>query len=360
MEGISICVCVYNRPDYLKDTIEGVVKTTKGPFELIIIDDNSPDPGVQEVLNETLQNYKGPGVIRTYKNETNLKHAASQCKAFSFAKYDILVHLEADCIMIVDGWDEIMKGYFDKYPEVGQLGPTGAVRGDVIKRDGYIEGQWMLGGMWAVRREVYEKIGGWDKHLVHQIECDYCMRVRMAGYRVASIPTGVQDVQYIHLGEGDYTETPERQALLHEGVFNFIKKWNMRFNGFNDYNGIFSNSWDDMPINEIFRRQTMACLGLNKDVKQTVLPNDKEGKEFGWGKWDLILITRPPNREQEESLAQLVRDNKVFKTEGSLLANNADKPFIKLLEGRELDCNWIYVSEEVLKKLDELGIDYGR
>lgn len=353
----SICLTTYNRLDHLKQTLQGILTYCHMPYELIIVDDNSkPESGVQEFLKQFAEEVKGKIPVRLFFNETNLGHPATQNKSFDFANLEskCLIHMEADIVITYPGWNKVFEEYFEKYPEIGQIGPAMSGRSDHLQRPNYKEFQWILGGVWGLRPEVYRKIGGWDEFLAHQRECDFCLRVRIAGWRVAE----VREFSMIHLGEGDFVETPQRQAELHIGVWNFLKKWNRRFFGAFDYNAVHAMSWDDFPINEWFRRTLTACLGLNRSPQQVVLPHDGEGKDKGWGRWDLIYHTRPVNREREEELANQIKQNYIFKDSSTLVERNSDKSFVNLLEGKELEYFWFYLNNiEELKGVISRAIE---
>lgn len=64
---ISIIVPVYNAYDETKECIESVLKNTHGNYELILIDDCSPDPRIEGLLNS----YSKYNQIKVMKNEIN-------------------------------------------------------------------------------------------------------------------------------------------------------------------------------------------------------------------------------------------------------------------------------------------------
>ncbi len=49
---VSVVMTVYNKPQWLKQSIESVNSQTYGTWELIIMEDNSPNPEVKEILRE--------------------------------------------------------------------------------------------------------------------------------------------------------------------------------------------------------------------------------------------------------------------------------------------------------------------
>ena len=51
--SLSVCIASYNRPDYLRETLDALLKQTTKNFEVVVIDDGSTDPGV-ELLKEEM------------------------------------------------------------------------------------------------------------------------------------------------------------------------------------------------------------------------------------------------------------------------------------------------------------------
>jgi hypothetical protein len=201
---------------------------------------------------------------------------------------------------------------------------------------------WGLGGFFAIRRSVFDKVGGWDEHLTHQVEPDFNLRVRMAGWRVAEVP----GVRMVHLGEGEQHDTFRRQAQIIVGVHQMLGKWNKRFVGYWDYDSLWSMSWDDLPPNVAFRRQLAAWfaaqadkirdryrgLGALKDdpiyvgqvptevrkahddcarceINQSPEPFKYPGH---WGAFELVKTIRPCGRERERELITLMKSNHAF------------------------------------------------
>lgn len=321
----SVCLCTYNRLDHLKSTLKRIINSCTGSYELIIVDDNSThESGVVDYLKQFSSEIKIP--LKIHYNTENKGHAWSQNKCFELAdpKSKCLIHIEADILCNVPGWNMIFERFLDDYPEVGLAGPKLTGRGDHIVSPSYRYYTWMVGGLWAIRKSLWDRIGGWDALLQHQLESDYCLRVRLDGGRVAE----VNNITMTHLGEGDFEETLKRKAIMSIGVYQFIKKWNQRFLGTPfDYNGVFSMNWDDFPPNLNFRRKAMACLNYNKEMQAVIMPHEpakvfKDGNynsEFGWGRYFLEKIPRPHGRTHEKEIARLVSEDYTFTKNSSLL-----------------------------------------
>lgn len=352
----SICLCTHNRADSVKQVLKSILQQCTPPYEIVIVDDCSTEFSIFSLIGQELgaiaqvtsplghgklglkaeltiakgeNTYKVPLIV--YRNEKNLRHAASQNLSMDLAHGDVLIHLEDDVVMPYHGWNQTFAKVLQDHPEVGQVLPVGSGRGEWIERPGYHEFAWGLGGVWAITKQVYMAVGGWDTSLVHQLEPDYNLRVRMAGWRVA----GCLDIpQMHHLGEGFEQETFGRQLSTTIGVYNMLRKWNARFFGFWDYRSVWSMSWDDFPPNVAFRRMTAAALGMK--LNENPEPFQFKGH---WGKYELVRSIRPPGREREAELINKMQSGFHFKDEHELFVqvlNLAKRMDVKEWQGFDM------------------------
>lgn len=68
---VSICLLTYNQEKYISESIDGVLKQSYTPLEIIISDDNSQD-STFEIITKKTENYKGPHNLIVRRNESNL------------------------------------------------------------------------------------------------------------------------------------------------------------------------------------------------------------------------------------------------------------------------------------------------
>jgi len=162
----SLCISTYERTTHLTDVFQALARHAVSPYEIIVVDDCSKNPDVFKLILEFKRRFEEKGIrFVAIKNEKNLKHAATQNKAWRYAKGDILFHIEDDIICPQDGFNQRFAKAFQDHPEVGQFVPEGSGRGEWIPRGPYNEYAWALGGLFAVRREVFQQVGGWDESL---------------------------------------------------------------------------------------------------------------------------------------------------------------------------------------------------
>lgn len=108
---ISLCVPTYNRGLFIADTIRSVLNQTESDFELIILNDASPDS-----TEEIVKQFKDER-IRYYKNETNLGVPENYNRVFSLARGELVCLLE-DHDLLDPKYLEKLLPLFDKYSNI--------------------------------------------------------------------------------------------------------------------------------------------------------------------------------------------------------------------------------------------------
>lgn len=111
---VGITIPNYGRPDYLKEAVDSVLAQTHADFELLIVDDRSPDPAVKEYL----AGIKDPRV-KWVIHETNLGTAKNYDTALRLLDRDVswAMILDNDDVLERDYLKEMVKAH-EKYPAV--------------------------------------------------------------------------------------------------------------------------------------------------------------------------------------------------------------------------------------------------
>jgi len=239
---VSVIIPSRDQADALKRCVWSIFnKSTYRNWELLVIDNQSREPETLEFFAE----------ISRFPNVRILKYNAP----FNFAKInnlgaaeargDVLVFLNNDVEVVTPGWLEELLG-FALQPEIGAVGaklllPDGRIQhGGVIlglsggadhafyglpaDHPGYFGLAMVARNCSAVtaaclmtRREVFEKVGGFDPMLhVAFNDVDLCLRILAAGYRVVWTPFAV----LYH-----YESTTRRKAHPVENTRYFLQKW---------------------------------------------------------------------------------------------------------------------------------------
>mgnify|MGYP001570317039 CR=1 FL=1 len=217
-DGTSICLVTRDRPGTLRATVEAIRQFADNPYEVILVDNGSTDYDTRALL--AMCEAYGWTVVRNIEN-MGLSRATNQ--GLALGQYDCLIHLDDDALLEQQGWNQGMRSYF-KHPQVGLVMPFQG--SEFIDQGEYREIRWGLGLTWAIRKTLFDDIGGYDPQLTHQNECDLCLRVRMAGFHVAGVPT----VQ-VHHNEPHGPRSDISLAREHLGVVQYRDKWTAFFRG---------------------------------------------------------------------------------------------------------------------------------
>src|SRR3954471_23326221 len=88
---------VYNREQYIAQSIERVLRQTFSDFELIVADDRSTDRTV-----EVAESYLSDSRVRIVRNDRNLGDYPNRNHAATFARGEFLKYHDSDDVMYPD------------------------------------------------------------------------------------------------------------------------------------------------------------------------------------------------------------------------------------------------------------------
>ncbi len=193
-------------------------------FEVVLADNASSDGSVEWVT----EHY--PEVIIASFDE-NYGYTGGNNRAVSYASKEILLFLNND-VRVDEHWLDGLNSVFEmdediavsqpkllSYKEPDHFEYAGAAGGfidklgypfcrgrimDTVEKDegqydSQIEIAWASGAALAIRKEVFEKLGGFDEDFqFHMEEIDLCWRTLNAGYKIIYTP----ESKVYHLGGG--------------------------------------------------------------------------------------------------------------------------------------------------------------
>lgn len=224
MPFFSIIIVSWNALHHLKEYLPSVASTDYSNYEIILADNASED-GSKEWVREHYPEVK----IATF--DRNYGYCGGNNRAVPHASGDILLFLNNDVRVEPDWLDGLSQCFesddstvaaqpkmlWDEQPEMFEYaGAAGGYldrfgypfcRGRIFetleKDDGQYDSPtdilWASGAALAIRKEVFESLGGFDEDFeFHMEEIDLCWRIWNSGYKVRYCP---QSTVY-HLGGG--------------------------------------------------------------------------------------------------------------------------------------------------------------
>jgi len=229
---ISVVIPTYNRSEILKRAINSIISQTFQEWELIVVDDCSTDNTFDVVNSFTVNDQR----IKYHKLERNSGANAARNQGTKLAKADIISFLDSDdemhplnlqkqyekftsssglalCYVGVDYYSENtkvsevhqrMRGSLEKYLFTNLKGLGSSTSG------------------FSIRKEVIEKIGGFDESMASQQDLD--LLVRVARFHTIDFIDGCNTKMYLN-SDNRISDNP--QSVI-KGEVQFLQKHERR------------------------------------------------------------------------------------------------------------------------------------
>lgn len=189
----SLIVPIYNRPDEAFELLESLSKQTFTNFELVLIEDGSPKPCVDEV-----EKFRSKININ-YIVKENSGRSDTRNVGMRNAKGDYFIFFDSDCIipphyletvnkMLQDDYADCFGGPDREHPSFNTMQKainyamtsfwtTGGIRGGKINMEKFKPRTFNMG----FSRAVYEKVGGFKD--MYGEDIDLSIRINNAGFK---------------------------------------------------------------------------------------------------------------------------------------------------------------------------------
>jgi len=237
---VSIIIPVYNKWQYTLNCLKSICENTDGDYEVVVIDDASTD-----ATAEVLSNVKNLNLVT---NEQNMGFVESCNRGARASKGKYVLFLNNDT-MVTKGWLPPSLELIRR-EDVGAVGPklvyhdrTLQEAGGIIWNDGagwnygrgddydkpeysYVrEVDYCSGACLLVKRELFEKLGGFDERFkpAYCEDADLCFSLRNLGYKVMYQPMSVVvHFEGVTCGTNIYRGIKKYQEINRQ---KFVEKW---------------------------------------------------------------------------------------------------------------------------------------
>lgn len=230
---ISIVMPTYNQAKFIKEAIESIILQTHTNWQLIIVNDNSPD-NTQEILDQYLYEPR----ILILKNKVNLHTGGALNCGFALSKGDYETWMASDNIIYPKALERMAES-LDKNPQWGHvhtdrhvawMAPDGVTVKKTLANSSYMSmtdnlgnllKDYCLGSVWMWRRKWRERIG--DFSLALNEDYDFVLRLEEAGCKFGYIPEILGWYRYhsqmltVTTGNLGYEKVKER-ARIRRGI----------------------------------------------------------------------------------------------------------------------------------------------
>jgi glycosyltransferase involved in cell wall biosynthesis len=219
---VSVIIPTFNRAKLCARAVRSALAQTYSPLELIVVDDGSTDGTAEAIANEF-----GDSVIVLRQRNSGVSAARNAGMVRARGQY--IAFLDSDdlwepskldqqvdwlerhpdfgmvlCNIAVRGVDGANAGVIDRRP---RLPRDGAILVDVIRNPSLVPSTVLI------RRQVYEKLGGFDPQLRTAEDLDFHMRV------ASSFQIGLLQQPLVTITQGDISGLSELACTTRDHVF---------------------------------------------------------------------------------------------------------------------------------------------
>ncbi|MBI5191898.1 MAG: FkbM family methyltransferase [Nitrospirae bacterium] len=205
----SIIVLAYNQIQYTRLCVESILHYTTGHYELLLVDNGSTD-GTYEYFESVKTFHPNTRIIRNYQNR-NVEYLGNYVASLTLGKYIVAVTNDT---IVHEGWLHNFIGQIESAPDIAMVGPRSnnisgpqAAQAEYDTLEAYqtfaaewgknhkgsnFETQRVVGMLYIIKKEILERIGGWDPDLPTNgrdggygfSDDDLTLRLLLAGYRL--------------------------------------------------------------------------------------------------------------------------------------------------------------------------------
>ena len=176
----SIILPTYNRFQSVQKAIDSILKQTHENFEIIIIDDNSSD-GTKKIIEEKYKNHITNKKIKYIQCVEKIGVSRARNIGISYAKNEWICYVDSDntipCYYLTVYANAIIgnPNHQSFYGRALNLG-TGTLIGRPYNRENLIEANYIDLGTFVHKKELFNKLGGFDSNLTRLVDWDLIIR----------------------------------------------------------------------------------------------------------------------------------------------------------------------------------------
>ncbi|MEJ5261989.1 MAG: glycosyltransferase [Ignavibacterium sp.] len=254
MTDLSIIIVNYNVKEFLKNLLHSILKASQNLSTEIIVVDNASTDGSVEMLREKFPD------VKLIANKENLGFGKANNIGLKHATGKYILLINPDTLVAEDTFIKLIE-FFQTHPEAGMVGCK------ILNPDGTLQlacrrsfpGPWtsftkvtglsslfpksklfakynltyldenqtyevdaISGSFMMMRKEVYDKIGGFDEQFfMYGEDLDLCYRIQKAGYKIFYVHT----TQIIHYkGESTKRSSLDETKVFYNAMHLFVKK----------------------------------------------------------------------------------------------------------------------------------------
>ena len=196
---VSIVIPTYKGADIISKTLDGVLKQTYKPIEIIVVDDNGKGTEEQIRTYEVVKNYK---MVKYVAHDINLKGSAARNTGIANSTGDFIAFLDDDDVWVEDKIELQVNRLASSSDEYGfvyspfvvvdenKIGYKieGKIEGDILFD--FLTGKVRIGSsLLMIKRTVLKDVIGFDESFIRHQDWEFIARI-LYKYKALYEPNG--------------------------------------------------------------------------------------------------------------------------------------------------------------------------
>lgn len=242
---ILIVIVNYNGKHLLKKNLSSVVNTEYEAFDIVVVDNASTDGSIKFLQEEF-------PTVMIVESKKNLGFGrGNNLGVETYPDYDAYLFLNND-VSVPSNWLSGLVEVLYSSEDIGAVGPKVLFSKDVGKGEGVInsagidvdrhfmaydrycdvednekysvieEVDALMGGAFLVKREVFEKLGGFSsKMFLYYEDIDFSLRIKDLGYKIYYV--GTSEVYHDHMASSKKLGVRKRNIMNMRNRFESIR-----------------------------------------------------------------------------------------------------------------------------------------
>lgn len=178
MKNVSFIIPNYNAESTVDKTVESILKQKyKDKFEIIVVDDNSKDKSIK-----ILSNFKKYKNFRLVKNKQNIGLGSSLNRAIKLSRYDTLVIVWCDFVLVGGDWLNKMMNKFNSNNKIACVMSNLMLPKEVWKKyDFWSKVNTIEEYNRSIKNKIFGKLTLFDKKKIKEVGMYDSKSFRIAG-----------------------------------------------------------------------------------------------------------------------------------------------------------------------------------
>ena len=249
---VTVIIPTYKRARYITRAIDSVLGQTYDDFEIIVVDDNSPNTKEREDLEKQMEKYKDNSKVIFIQHEKNKNGSVARNTGIQMAKGEYITFLDDDDFYLKDRlkiltqaldnnekYDAVYSGGVILYKDIFEANVSGNFQKNILKRQTFLK----TGSNMFFRAKAIKDINGFDESFIRLQDLEVMARF-FRKYEILAI-NKILVVKDYSDRINELNVNMEKEIKIRE---HYLKTFQDDINKYDDKNDIIQSNYVELLI----------------------------------------------------------------------------------------------------------------